>query len=296
MKFLLIGHSVEDHIFENGNTKPVQPGGIFYSAAGIYFLKEINDEVFLSTNISENNYYLFSEVYENINKSLFNYVKNVPKVHLTIHKEKEREEKYENIDSEINIKLIDYNLFAGIYINMITGFDITLEKLKEIRSMYDGIIYLDAHSLTRGIDSELKRNFRNILNYIDWCSNIDILQCNEFEIKTFGNSNDEEVIVKELLQSGIKFIIITQGIKGAKIYSLKENNLIVFFQPAIKSENKNSVGCGDVFGIITFYYYCKNNNIENAVLNGTKAASLIASYENIKLINNLSNDFYKQFN
>lgn len=296
MKFLLIGHSVEDHIFENGKTKPTQPGGIFYSAAGINYLKEKDDEIFLSTNVSLNNYYLYEEVYENINKSLINYVENVPKVHLTINKEKERDEQYENINAEININLNDINQFAGIYINMITGFDITINKLKEIRSMYKGIIYFDAHSLTRGIDTELKRNFRHVSNYIDWCSNIDILQSNEHEIKTFGNSNNEKEIVKELLQFGIKYIIITQGIKGAKIYSLKENNLICFFQPAFNFENKNSVGCGDVFGIITFYYYCKNYNIETAVINGTKAASLIASYDNIKLINNLRNDFHKRFN
>lgn len=296
MNFLLIGHSVEDHIFENEKTKPVQPGGIFYSAAGIYFLKENEDEVFLSTNVSRNNYYLFEEVYENINKSLINYVENVPRVHLTIHKEKERDERYENINSEINIKIDDFNQFAGIYINMITGFDIKIETLKKIRSKFKGIIYFDAHSLTRGIDSELIRNFRRIPDYRDWCLNIDILQCNENEILTFGKSNNEEEIVKELLELGIKFIIITQGIKGAKIYSLKGSSLDCFFQPAFNFENKNSVGCGDVFGVITFYFYCKNKNIIRAVLQGTKAASLIASYDNLSLIKNIKNDFLKRFN
>jgi hypothetical protein len=66
MKILLIGHSVEDHIFYKG-VETVKPGGMYYTASGYLNIKDAEDEIFLITSIEQDNYHLFSRVYDKIN-------------------------------------------------------------------------------------------------------------------------------------------------------------------------------------------------------------------------------------
>ena len=98
---------------------------------------------------------------------------------------------------EINIG--NLNLFDGILINMITGFDFNLEQIKEIRNVYKGLIYIDVHTLSRGLDKNLKREFRLIPFFNEWASSVDIIQVNESELRTISKKTDELEIVKEVI-------------------------------------------------------------------------------------------------
>ncbi len=104
---------------------------------------------------------------------------------------------------------------------MVTGFDLSLKQLKEIRKNYNGIIYFDVHTFSRGLDSEMKRNFRRIKNFNEWAKCVDIIQANELEMKTLSSKINEEEIVRELIGFGVKQIIVTKGNKGATVYFTK---------------------------------------------------------------------------
>jgi hypothetical protein len=56
------------------------------------------------------------------------------------------------LGSNLDIPYKELSGFNGIMINMISGFDITLEQLKTIRKNFSGPVYMDVHTFSRGVD------------------------------------------------------------------------------------------------------------------------------------------------
>jgi len=295
MKFLIIGHTVEDHIFFRGKNQQIKPGGIFYAAAGMHYFKYVEDEIFLASSIEERNYHLYSIVYENLNKTYIRKVDTIPKIHLKVYDDKERHEHYENLTNKLEIDSSSLNEFNGIYINMITGFDISAEDVVNIRKNYSGKIYLDIHSLARGLEPNYVRNFRPVPDVNKWISSVDILQANENEILTLSKYKDELSIANELFSRGIKILIITKGDKGTTMISKEETALSVFDVPPIKIKTENRIGCGDVFGAVFFYSYIKFGDKIKALNLANIAGGCIASYQNINQIKNLKEDVFSRY-
>ncbi|MDP3684808.1 MAG: hypothetical protein Q8S01_12845, partial [Ignavibacteria bacterium] len=214
MKILIIGHTVEDHIVFHGEEQEIKPGGIFYSASGFHFLKESEDEIYLCTSIQKENYELFSFVYNEFKHDYFSYVDKIPKIHLNVFEKIERHERYENITDKLTVPFEALNKFDGIFINMITGFDINVEDVQQIRKNYDGPIYLDIHSLARGIDDNYRRDFRKIPEVEKWISSVDIVQANDHELLTLSEKKTEMEIAAELLHLGAKIILVTKSEHG----------------------------------------------------------------------------------
>ena len=302
MKLLIAGHSVEDHINEEGIEK-IKPGGIFYTALTLKNFVEPEDKIFLNTAVQKENFNLFSEVYDFFEKDYIKFVDRIPKVYLTLHNFKERGETYESISQGLDINLDNLNLFDGILINMITGFDFSLEQIKEIRKVYKGLIFIDIHTLSRGLDENLKREFRLIPFFNEWASSVDIIQVNENELRTISIKTDELEIAKEILSFGVKYLIVTKGALGAKIFSMTGKEIISTFKSSIKIESKKmtclpvrQVGCGDVFGAVFFYHYIKTNNPDESLSLANIAAGCAASYKELKYFSNLKNDVFTRYN
>ena len=76
--------------------------------------------------------------------------------------------KYDDVRSYLQVDLL--------LVNFISGFDIGLEALKRIRREFAGIIYMDLHSLTLGIDPQGRRFLRPIPQAEEWIAQADILQ------------------------------------------------------------------------------------------------------------------------
>ncbi len=295
MKLLVIGHSVEDHITEEGIDN-VKPGGIFYTALALKQFIEPADEIFLNTAVQTENYNLFSGVYESYNKSFIRFVDRIPKVYLTLHNFKERGETYESISQGLTIDFEKLNQFDGILINMITGFDISLEQLQSVRKNYKGKIFIDIHTLARGLDENLKREFRPVPDFNLWASSVNILQVNENELKTLSNLRDEFEIAKEVLNYGIEIFIVTKGSLGARLYGKKNGEILSSFRSSEKVKTKNMIGCGDVFGAVFFYHYIKTGNMEVSLTLANIAAGCSASYKTISDFKDLKKDVFQRFN
>lgn len=281
MKILLIGHSIIDHIEEYG-IETVKPGGIFYSVIGMLALCNESDNIFLLTGINKNQSVLFEKAYSKIGMDYSIVLNEMPEVFLKVYKEKEREEFYKNLSSPLTIeKIKDWTQFDGVLINMITGFDISLEQLKEIRKNFYGTIYFDVHTLSRGVNENLKREFRPIPRINEWLSNIDILQCNENELMTVFKSDDDDEAAKKIIEYGPKFLILTKGSKGVKIFYEDRNEIHNYILPAENVKVVNKVGCGDIFGAVFFYSYLNTKNIFDSLKLANKAASKFVSFNNI---------------
>ncbi len=295
MKLLVIGHSVEDHIELNGSVQ-IKPGGIFYTVNALKNFIEKDDEIYLCTSVENTNEILFDEVYGKLNREYFQSVEKIPRVYLTLHDFKERDERYENITKNLDIKPDDFNLFDGILLNMITGFDLTLFQLKEIRRNYKGLIYLDVHTLSRGLYENYKRDFRVIPNFDEWASCVDIIQVNENEFNTLSSKIDRLEVVKDLLNLGVKFLIITKRSRGARVYCLLKSEVVSMFQKGLQVKENNKIGCGDIFGAIFFYTYIKFNNLNKSLRFANIAGACAVSYMDLSCYKDLKEDVIKRYN
>jgi hypothetical protein len=276
MELLVFGHSVIDKI-NYGKGEIIKPGGIFYTTAALANIADSSDNIYVCTTIDRVNEKLFSPVFKKIKPNYISYSADIPIVKLNI---------YDN----------DLNRFDGIMINMITGFDITLAQLKEIRKNYNGIIYFDVHTFSRGLDSEMKRNFRRIKDFKEWAKCVDIIQGNELEVKTLSSKTAEEDIARELIGYGVKQLIVTKGNKGAKVYFSKNIFLSSEEIPALDLKPVNKVGCGDVFGAVYFYNYIRNKNLIEALTLANIAAGTSTTYTDINDYLNLKADVFARYN
>lgn len=291
MKLLIIGHSVEDHIHQN-NEEKIKPGGIYYSVLGLSKIINADDEIHLVTALQKSNQHLFSDVYDKIYKIDINWVEEIPKVHLIIHESEERTECYEKIPQYLSINYSNLSGFAGILINMISGFDISLEQLTQIRKHFSGLIYLDVHTFSRGCDSNGERSFKQIENFSQWASSADIIQANELEVKTLFDCESELDIAAEVLKHGTKILIVTKSDKGACAYYKKDNIIERLIVPAEKININNKIGCGDVFGSILFYSYLKTNNLAKSLFNANYAAGQAVQTKNLIELKLLQDDLF----
>ena len=268
MKLLVIGHSVLDFI-KVDTEQLISAGGIFYTVSALNRIKSNEDEIFLCSQFDEETYKYFGSEFEKVNNKFLQKVEKIPRVHLNLQKDRERHESYENITNNLSLNISDLNTFDGILINMITGFDITLDQLMQIRKNYSGLIFIDIHTLSRGLTKDFQREFRLIPDFESWARCLDIIQVNQNELYTLSHKKNEIAIVEELFGFGIKILCVTKGDLGARVYHNNKNEITSCFAAARKIINPNIIGCGDVFGASFFYSYIRNKNaigsLENAV-------------------------------
>ncbi len=271
MKLLVIGHSVLDFI-KSDKMEKVSAGGIYYSISALNRLKKNDDEIFLCSQFDDETFKYFKPEFEKVNSKLLYKVDKIPRVHLNLQKDRERHEAYENITNNLSVDVSDLNQFDGILINMITGFDIMIAQLNQIRNNFSGLIFMDVHTLSRGLNDDYKREFRLIPDFKTWAACLDIIQVNQNELFTLSNKKTEIEIAEEILNTGVKVLCVTKGELGAKVYYIQQNEIASYFIAAKKISNPNIIGCGDVFGASFFYSYIRNKNTINSLTNAVENA------------------------
>ena len=293
MNILVIGHSVVDKIIK-GEDYSIKPGGIFYTVVSLLSQIGPGEKIFLCSNIDDENAKLFNVAYKHVENQFLQNVNSIPHVELAINEICERNETYSEFAENLVLPKKDLDRFDGILINMITGYDLSLVQLKELRRNYNGIIYFDVHTLSRGVDNEMNRIFRPIKDFSEWAKYIDILQTNESELQTLSNKNEESEIVEELFSYGINQIVVTRSEKGATAFYKDLDSINYVYKKALKLNSINKVGCGDVFGGVYFYNYIKNKNILLALEQANKYAGVATTYSETKDFLNLKKDAHKR--
>lgn len=141
----------------------------------------------------------------------------------------------------------------GILLNMISGFDITLETLDAMRmeTRDRGTpIYFDTHSLTLGIDPEFRRFRRPVSDWRRWYFMIDTVQLSEDEAAGLTPERyAEQDFVHQALSLMVKHLIITRGARGATLFEQHNKKITRHDIPGHPlTEAPDPTGCGDVFG------------------------------------------------
>jgi sugar/nucleoside kinase (ribokinase family) len=289
MNILIIGHSVVDRIIDKDSIS-VKPGGIFYTVVSLLSQLSPYDKIYLCSSIDKGNEILFKDAYDRIEKEFLVYTASIPQVELVVDIAGERKETYSQTAKNLLLPDDDLNRFDGILINMISGYDISLDQLKQLRKNYSGLIYFDVHTFSRGVDKNLNRIFRKIPHFNEWAECIDILQTNESELLTLSDQEEESEIAEKLFSYRINQIIITRAERGATVFFRENESIKKIHKDALQVKVTNKVGCGDVFGAVYFFNYIKNKNVLLALEQANLFAGIVATYSETKDFLNLKRD------
>lgn len=161
-----------------------------------------------------------------------------------------------------------------IYINMMTGHDITLETADALRAFTGALIYLDLHMVAYRVAADGRRSHAPVADRLRWTAFPDILQCNRRELAALAGGEEDEGRAARLVmeQSSLAALVVTNGAEGATVYrkALPPLN-VAAVAPGLLVD---TTGCGDVFGATLAYHLADGVDMVRA----TAAASAAAAY------------------
>jgi hypothetical protein len=292
LKITVVGHLARDyfHITDpSGNEQIAEAwGGIYYSIATLSALLSPDDKVIPVFGIHETEYDALLDRLQrfgNIDtKGIFKTKEPVNEVHFFGTHAAGKVECSKHIASPIPFQRIKPFLDVhGILVNMASGFDIVLETLDVIRMNVrdDGVpIHFDFHSLTLGIDEELKRFRRPLSDWRRWCFMLHSIQLSEEEAATLtAERYDETTLINQMMPLMVNGLVITRAERGAMLIRQEHKKLFRHDIPGIEVPAViDTIGCGDVFGAAFFVEYLKTKDLVKAAESGNNIASMKSTF------------------
>ncbi len=281
MTITVIGHLCVDEVHpqtekKNGNGARKDFGGIFFSLLTLANLAGPKDTIRPVFGVGDKE---FDQIKKRLEEypcvdtdGIFRLKGNTNRVHHFIEDDgSTRTECAENISEPIPFARIKPLLDAdGIFINMVSGFDITLDTLDSIRMAVRDArtpIHFDFHSLTLGIDPESKRFRRPLTDWRRWCFMLNSIQLTEEEaLGLTAEHYDEQTLINHTMPLMVNALVITRGSHGATGV-LQVNKKLTRHDVAGTSFGTaiDPLGSGDVFGAAFLFQYLRQKDYRTAL-------------------------------
>ncbi|HET6577246.1 MAG TPA: PfkB family carbohydrate kinase [Gemmatimonadales bacterium] len=192
----------------------------------------------------------------------------------------------------------------AIYLNFISGFELTLGTAQALRQGFGGPIYADLHSLFLGMQHDGIRVLQPLPDAAAWFGCFDVVQLNEDEMRQL--SPDPLSLSAQALAAGVSLLVVTLGPKGAAYvaapgfdgwsapapgvtlsgargayagpWSLRSAQgdsqaVRTALIPAAPVDAIDPTGCGDVFGAAACARLLAGDPVEDALRHATALAS-----------------------
>lgn len=288
MVITVLGHFCIDH-FDFGSAPEPYPfpaeqfGGILHTVAALSALGSRNDVIQPVFGVTAANYdrvIEFLRAFPTVDVSgIFRHKGKTN--HVYINKSETGETVFCSKDIAPSIpfnRVRPYLECDGILVNMISGFDITLETRDYIRMETRDAgtpIHFDFHSLTMGVDNEYKRFYRPLTDWRRWCFMMNSIQMTETEAAGLTYERfDEPTLINHLMPLMVEALTITRGPAGATLVEQKNKKLTRHELKGVPVEQPvHTIGCGDVFGAAFFLNLLKKNPPAEAAHAATLAAA-----------------------
>lgn len=319
MKLAVIGEPCMDYIHRGAETTSKQFGGILYSLVSLAVLSKGTATVFPVMNLGEDEYDNvtgFLSKFGNIDLSYINKTAHRTRVVNLFYKDKnsilnvstkktyDREEN--STDPTLPVEFVQVKdllgSLDGLLVNMVSGVDLSLDALTNIRKNFNGYIHMDLHNLVMQTFPDGTRKQMPVKDWQSWVSQPNTLQMNESELSivTGDNVTEYETAEKILKDGKVSSLVVTRGRSGVSMYRLmhKEASGKKYydldksdFARIDSPEFIDSTGCGDVFASSFFYKNAefKQNNQHLALNFANKMASLNASLHGVEDLQKLNN-------
>lgn len=168
----------------------------------------------------------------------------------------------------------------ALYVNFISGFELSLETAQLLRRGFPRFIYADLHSLFLGKESDGTRVLQPLPQAPAWFGCFDAVQLNEEEMSQLGG--DPLAIAAGALAQGCTALCVTLGGRGAAYFEQATDagtgrrvgpirTARIPPDPAAPLDG-DPTGCGDVFGATVAACFLAGEPLEDALRAGTRAA------------------------
>ncbi len=169
----------------------------------------------------------------------------------------------------------------GVLVNMMSGFDITIDTLDEIRMVVRAKatpVHLDLHNLTLGVNADATRSRRPVPDWRRWCFMMNSVQMNAAEaLGLTVEHTDIDALVKQMVPLMVQAVCITHGEKGATVYEAQHKSAITHtVEAAPAGKNQDTVGCGDIFGAAFLQRFSTDKQVAEAARFAGRCASAAA--------------------
>jgi len=173
----------------------------------------------------------------------------------------------------------------AIYLNFISGFELTLGTAQALRQGFHGPIYADLHSLFLGMHHDGIRVLQPLADPAAWFACFDAVQLNEDEMRQL--SPDPLSLSAQALGAGTSLLVVTLGPKGAAYVAAQgfdgwekdgrtvrrsDGPIRTALIPAPRVDALDPTGCGDVFGAAACARLLAGDSIEAALQHATALA------------------------
>ena len=281
MRIGIIGQPCIDEIFLPGVSKPKQSlGGVLYSYAAMErLMREAHhtEDSFVPltwhSKLGEDILNPLLSQFRHLDQSagLWKTESLTNRVQLVYAEDGSRTEHCPNVLPRLTGFQLTSGLMSsldGLFINMISGFDVALDTLQ---AALDGetnrpYVHLDIHALVLGPLSERSnandthgggRKPRGVRKWKHWLNVADSVQMNEMEVEWLGNPEvrTEEELLRYIEgqrdRLRLKHVIITRAARGASVYDVKLGTVHHVAPPPMIPAD--TTGSGDVFGSAFIY-------------------------------------------
>jgi hypothetical protein len=158
----------------------------------------------------------------------------------------------------------------ALYLNFISGFELSLGTAQALRQGFSGPIYADLHSLLLGMQGDGVRVLQPLPEAPNWFGCFNVIQVNEEEMNQLGP--DPLSLAAAMLGAGVEALIVTMGARGA-VYVTGRPVRTALIPAEPVSDPLDPTGCGDVFGGAVFSHLLAGEPVELAVAAGNRAAA-----------------------
>jgi len=175
-----------------------------------------------------------------------------------------------------------YLAVDGILINMVSGADIALETLDQIRMEIRSReipVHFDYHNLTTAVSPERERVRRPLEEWRRWAFMLQSVQMNEEEAAGLAvDRPTEEQLAGHLLTLGTGGVLITRGGRGATLFAGEHKKITRHDFPATGAGRaRGAQGPGDVFGAAFIHRYLATRDMALAAAFAVETASAAAA-------------------
>ncbi|HLP16519.1 MAG TPA: carbohydrate kinase family protein [Bacteroidota bacterium] len=285
MKYTVIGHFAADiRQYEDGSEHRTY-GGILTTVCALASLAGPQDAVYPVFGVGERDYYGVKTAlaaYPNVDiAGIYSYPGESNEVRYTLKdgmwtgrgKRNSDPIPFQRIEPFLNVN--------GVLINMMSGFDITIDTLDEIRMAVRPKatpIHLDFHNLSLGFNPDGSRFRRPMSDWRRWCFMINSVQMNDEEAAglTFEYTEIDQ-LVRQIVPLMVQAFCVTHAERGATVYEVGHKSATVHEIAGIPAATaSDTIGCGDIFGAAFLFGYCALKNYADAGAFANRAASLCA--------------------
>ncbi|MBI3005339.1 MAG: carbohydrate kinase family protein [Ignavibacteriales bacterium] len=301
MTITVIGHLCRDvvHIPGESGVDAVSEsyGGIFWAVATLANLLSPGDTVNPVFGVGEDEYDSVVEklrLYDNVHTGgIFRFKGPTNHVHLFYDAQgKHRTECSNHIAEPIPFPRIKPYLESdGLLVNMVSGFDITLETMDRVRMALREkqiSVHFDFHSLTLGIDKEFKRFRRPITDWRRWCFMVNSVQMNDEEAGGLSTEKlDESSLAQHVLSLMVDGLIITRDKRGGTLFLSEHKNVKKHDFSGIATKTVDPTGCGDVFGAAFLAEFVKTRDWHRSAEFANEVAAAKTMFSGVDGVNRI---------